>query len=1270
MQSNETMMRRLILMLQNPAGRRFTIACLLIALSRNAQAGTRTETSDALQIEYTWLRDAAFQERSQQRLLNIAQRKLDSGDYSDTFDVFHELLRQPTDSFLVPREGESVQGVRAAVTHLLESLPPAALAQWDSTCQGPARRELRQAIRDGNQNMLDDVIRRYPCSNVAADALLLRTTWLASRGELNATRTALLTLRRWHEMRILTQRQHATFQMLTTTFVEHWANHNSGDPPQHADTLSPAIRTLASNPAWVWQKSPWETAGGPNELPQFNERAVGNQFTHRPGSQSPILLKDAIIIRSPAGIARVNRDTGRQQWFLPFESVRRDSRGDETQLEQLFDFMPEEQNQLACDGETIAFLDGASEVSQRPQRPIQPHRTRQKAATRIVAIRNSEQPSLLWWSNGLSTFTSFLQSNQSEHTYTFDSSNSTAASAVGVPGSTGYQSRNTHFFQSAPVISRGRVFVTSRFDGLTYLNCLSATNGNRIWQQPLTWSGDVDGQDQPQKAVLGGIVDDVVVCLLSNGAIAGCRIADGTLVWMQSILVKSTDYEGAFALTAQAETGIVPKGSVGSKLGNHWVRAVDGNVICGRRGSSAVFCLNGQNGDLRWSTPGIIKDGIVSGQGDLGCVGIAGDNVILVGYSHCRALRLENGSQAWIRPTGDHSGRVAISGSRICVGLNADQLLVIDGVSGEQIHSQAYPTKQMGPRWAVDEKGLVDASAWQVTTRSWTLGNDVGSGQETAPPPSRLIGRPPNVAEAVLSPASLGDPEAQFDHAKQLLEQGERQQAELLLLNMGVITKAEPKLAEQRNDLLAVVRQPILMPGFEAVEPADLSDEVIFTETQGGIAGFRLREIKDLKRGSRRVQLRPSFPWWYRFPLAIDPTSRTDRISLVDVERGTEFAATDFDAVEFPGNCSRQDAWDNPGLIVIERDNFVGVASLFNTDPFGPLWLRQRPAARDGEVLALTSRRFVIADNAATTVVHPLTGELIWHRQWRASDRTRHLHGQYFKVYNTRQHVVLMSSMGTAYVVLDGNNGNIVRTANYSPGKLAKIIGEHLLIVGEDQDLTATNLITGETRRFSMTDVSDVHHARQFPEDIALVTSNSSSIILVDVASGETVSEITTESTRSNLRGPQMPLQVFRRAGLLYIAASVRDWRAQLSRPVFGEPQTGAGTLVCIDPQTGRHLWQRTAETIVIPPVYGDPCPFLVTWSTNRRPRRGLGRLNNYSAESASVTLTLLDAFTGAVVGQTSRRAIGIPLSVTHDATQRQLRISFADTAVLMNYAK
>ena len=50
------------------------------------------------------------------------------------------------------------------------------------------------------------------------------------------------------------------------------------------------------------------------------------------------------------------------------------------------------------------------------------------------------------------------------------------------------------------------------------------------------------------------------------------------------------------------------------------------------------------------------------------------------------------------------------------------------------------------------------------------------------------------------------------------------------------------------------------------------------------------------------------------------------------------------------------------------------------------------------------------------------------------------------------------------------------------------------------------------------------------------------------------------------------------------------------------EAVTGTGVLICIDPHTGREIWQRKQHATVVAPVFGDPCPFLVLWSTKYTP--------------------------------------------------------------------
>ncbi len=1228
---------------------------------------SQNDRQQSIEINHTWLRDVAFQIRPQQILLNAAQQKLEAGNYSDAFEALHELLKQPIDSAIVPNSGDSVRGMHSTIVSLLESLPPAAIAQWDATCKGPATRDLRRAVQKGSQAILEDVIRTYPYCEVAADAHLLRAAWLAGRGDNHGVRQSLSTLNRWRQKGILSQHQRTAVRSVQNAF-QH------ADAPTNDQTArySPQVQGLDEQPTWVWKMSSWDTPGGPNELPPRTAQGLGSQFTHQPGAQPPVLLKDAVIIRSPAGIARVDRESGRQQWFLPFETVMRDERNDESELERLFDFMPVEQDRLECDDETIYFLDGGAAGPVPPQGRFQPIRPPEVEATRVVAIRNNANPAVLWSSSSLTDSTNRYQAKGTGNTgpkYTFDISGAVEMPSKVISPTHESQRISVHRFHGAPVVEEGRVFVASKLDDLAYLNCLSASNGDLHWQQPLVWLRNADGDAAPDKAVVGGVINDVVVCLLASGAIIGCRVSDGTIEWMQSVLIdpEADEGTGVFALSSQADPGFVPAGGVGTSFGSLWLQIVDQRLVCGRRGSQTVFCVNGLNGHVEWTALGVASDGIVAGQLDLGCVGIVNGNVILAGYSHCRALKIDDGTQSWNLPTGDHSGRIAVSGTHLCIGLNSNRLLIVDGRSGEIEQSEYLRPDQMGHAWAIDEKGLASASAWRVESYSWKSRPSKLARPEKEPS-SRLIGRPLKVRDDLLSPGPPSESQTLLTEAEALLAEDKREHAELLLLSMTPAAD-DPDTARQREELLTLIRKPILAPGREYVSPAQNPKNVTFTESSSHIASFRLKEIHERRRRGRGNRFRSSLPYWFRHPLMVDMTAANPQVGLIEVERGIEFSSTKLESLQFPMNQSRQESWDNPGLILIQRDNFVGVSSIFRNDPFAPLWLRQRPANRQGEVLSLSSRRLLIADNQGMTALHPLTGKTLWKRTWSDDDQTFHLHGQYFKVYDAGSHIVLMSSIGTAYIVVDGQDGTILREAKYAIGKIARVVGNHLLVVDNEKNLTATNLITGDQRRLSVSNVTDVTHAERVRKNLALITSEPGTITLVDLTSDDTFSHVDTAPKRPNLRGPWMPPQILRRSGLLFVAVSMRDWRARLPKTAFKEPQTGAGSLVCLDPESGRQLWQKRCETIVVPPVYGDPCPFVVTWSIKGNSGRRRGGINSFTRPD-SIKLTILDAFTGKVVGQTYRRAIGIPLRVTHDSTERQLNFTFADAVIHMNYAE
>ena len=1316
-------------------------------------ADQQAGSAASLKIDHSILSTSVFRQRTQQRLYTAAQSHINNREYAAAFDVLQQLLKQPYDSGHIVSHSGPVHGVQSATVRLLLELPFSARRDWNQFCSGPGTVALNEALHTRSRVALNQVAVNFPCSSVAADALITETIWAMIAQEKMAARIALQQLEDWQAADILTASQTRTFRRLKEAVRSSRGMHNFTRKSPTDSSVGSSVQTAS---AWFWKDNVWKHRQGPDELPR---RGVGNHFSHRFGWQRPLLSAEHVITRTPAGIVSLDRMSGMNQWFLNCRSVvrSRDENGQGT-LGPLFDITPLADQRLETSDGVIYFVDGQPFVPIQPPNADQQRLLLRKGATHLVAMRTGLKPFILWQVGGSpatdTNVNSLLPNTPRDFEYSFELPSGRIPAFKTASHSVTDERLVGHLFLSAPKVADGRLYVTTHCDDTIWLNSLSATHGSLLWQQPLTWQEQESDDAQHNSAIVGGISDDIIVCLFANGIVAGCNPIDGRIQWLQTIVLQE-EHEAETGDFWLADSRFIPQTGAGQEFGSLWMQISAEGIICGRRGSRAISCLDPATGTIRWSTTRDVHGSTADQQYDMACIGLIDDQLITVGYGHCRAIDVSDGSQTWVRPLGNHDGRVCCDDRSVHVALNSGRLLTIDGYDGSISHSQQLQLGKSGPALATDELGIVEASAWSVRSWGWqdkpassinstdieNALNDLAvhrllSSLPHLPVPGRALGeclsqvagadlsaeqrlkfallapeladhdsllsqqfdedpnRPIHVLpgwtlpistaarmlqvnapflrlplttdEFVVNPSDLGSLDAQLAAAVELHTAGQQQQAELLLLNMDIDSNSD--LSDKHDELLRNVRGEALAPGFAATSEVG-PVETAFTVTSSSNEGFRLADIaSSFKRYRSRVP-GAVVPSWNR-SLFINVGGASSHVGLVDIDQGIETAWTPRSSLQFPANISHQDAWQTPGLVLISRANKIGVMSAFSDSPLTPLWFRTISKNAAGQVFALSSRQLVVSTNEQLQSLHPLTGELQWSHNWKQSREWQHMEGQFWKVYCSANHVILLSSLGTGYVVLKAVDGAIVYEGSRRTGQVSQVIDEYLVTKNNENRLEITHLITGKSVDFVNNDreIVAIYPAQQLGQNKAMVVTSTPGLIILDLESGQADTEIAVVEGLGDLRNGWLSPRLVRRSGLIYVALSVRNWRmAYVPEAVFDEAVTGTGVLICIDPHTGREIWQRKQHATVVAPVFGDPCPFLVLWST--RYTNGRTRIRSRSGRlKTALEITVLDAHTGELVGQTEQHLAVRPLQILHDRTNQQLRFTTEHSTIEMDY--
>lgn len=1357
---------------------------LLLAWSLMASVGHGDRNADsppAVQFDQPILMESVFRIRAQQRLLAAARTDIREGRLAAAFQQLRELLRQPYDSSLpVPPEGP-VGGIRSTVLKIIAELPPSARRSWSRFCDGQARAALQKALNARSRTALMRVAAEYPYSSAAAEALITETIWAMNAHETQSARAVLQQLQEWIPAGVLSSSQTLTVQKLEVAL--HRGDPSDDESPTDSVGLN-AARRLQPASTWTWQESLWNHGEWPDSLPRH---ASGDRFDHSSFWQLPLVTSDYVLMRTPAGVACLNRDTGTELWFLPLKSGTRGHSGNQPGEESLLDVTPAPDHRLELAGDILYFVDGKPVAPVRSKDPFQRSIVLEQGATHLTAVRAGPSPSVLWQISGFDSSTvtdpasAETDAPLADYQFRFpaDSPASQSGVARAAPSAPHSDRLQGHLFLSAPRVHAGRLYVTTHFDGVIWLNCLSATNGGLIWQQPLTWNYSGHHSVSHDAAVVGAISGDTVVCLSAGGLIAGCSTVDGRIHWLQSVRPDDADEPEPddFRFAFQADSRMIPQTGAGSSLGALWLVRSPTGVVCGRRGSPVLCSLDPSTGERQWSVSRSVQGTTASQQPDMACIGQTATQLIMMGYGHCRAIDSATGVQTWIQPLGAHSGRVCCYDSTIYAALNGGQLLTIDAATGSIRQTQPLQLGQTGPALVVNRTGVIEASSWRVRSWHWQDRTPESGSAELTQILTRLVahrlhqlGDPvtdftavpqltadecierastadlnpnqqlvfalctpdlashtrllsdayeshpnqpvellpgwsmplsgairtlnlttmfPGVAspaDDILYPERLGSFDEQLRTAQRLLDEGRRPEAELLLLNM--LLKPESAEDQTRHEHLREVRDGALASGRADVAPAG-PVTTSFRTHHSTLDGFRLQDIASSGRRSRLRSDGATVPSWNDSLFMIDPApsfytilmrrqpvhlqdtpTQTAHVAMVDLERGIKSAWAPDEQIRFPGNISFQDHWENPGLVTIRRGREIGVTSLLNDQPLQPLWLQPLDEHLSNHVIAMSSRQLLICSNSGIRSLHPLTGTMQWTHDWNHSRQMQPLAGQYLKAYCTEQYVILLPSLGTGYVVLRADDGMLLRQGARPSGKMSKLIDGYLLTSTSEQQLNISHLPDGRNVPVDLQDqrVVSFHPIGELGRRRAMIMTDTPELLIIDVSTGHIDSRIPISEGLQDVRKPSLIPKVIRRSGLLYISLGTRTWRPPyIPESVFGEPVAGHGILLCVDPASGDLLWQQDQIPAVMPPIQGDPCPFVLQWTTkynNEAPQLRLSR----RYQRTMLEIHVLDALSGKPVGTTSLPMAARPLQVTHDAGRQQLKITTDHATIVMDY--
>lgn len=701
-------------------------------------------------------------DRGTVQLLARAERLLKESDYVDGLAALQAIFDMPEDSF--PRTAESdggpVRGVKAEAARLLAEMPLAGRRAYELQFGDTARRLFDEAVTTRNTPQLEDVARRFFHTVAGCEATYLLGASHLDHGRPLAAAMCFERLRRypeasrrWGDLLTLKAAICWTCAGLLPRSRERWGDlHGSagqtdiklggrtmrlpeagsdgrawlaalagrplessalrrdgwlmfrGDPARNASTTetSPVADFRWQHATVVEEGSrdseTWEDIrrsiqafdgnvvreqGAPPNLPAAQPLAVGDMVVFRTvGTLRAVrLATGALVWQKAVPDPNLDRLMGASAIVTPNAPLYLRSSPRRLLKERLWEDVA--CGSLSSDGESVFMLERPRVLSE----PISFHprigassRETPRESNRLLALEL--QSGKLQWEVG------------------------------GPRGECELELAATYFL-GPPLPVGDRLYCLAEMGGEIRLLALRSGTGELDWSQALV-APETDLLYEARRRLAGiGVAHagGIVVCPTGVGATVAVDLSQRALRWgyrYQSNIPALLPAERAMLRMWMAQARMMGRG--GWSLTDNargWVDAVpvvgQGRIVLTPSDSDELHCLDLLDGSLIWKRP--------REQG-LYVAGIFSDNVVVVGQTGVRALRLSDGGPAWSRttPIATPSGRGFRTAERYHIPLTTGEVATINLNDGRILARSMLPST-MEPGNLVAASGTIVSQA-------------------------------------------------------------------------------------------------------------------------------------------------------------------------------------------------------------------------------------------------------------------------------------------------------------------------------------------------------------------------------------------------------------------------------------------------------------------------------------------------------------------------------------------------------------------------------
>lgn len=524
-------------------------------------------------------------------------------------------------------------------------------------------------------------------------------------------------------------------------------------------------------------------------------------------------------------------------------------------------------------------------------------------------------------------------------------------------------------------------------------------------------------------------------------------------------------------------------------------------------------------------------------------------------------------------------------------------------------------------------------------------------------------------------PDAFGDLTELIAFAERLESNKRPEAAELALLS--VFRDATRENRGALHDRIRGVRGAIFRPPAEHDEvwkefPILTEDDVSVEEALSLSGNNRISEL--IAAGRVIVDV----PGWYsRRLFAVNR-----QLFSVDMETGAVHLPSKMPApFEIPEVI---DAFETPAILPVVNSDHIGAVSLLS--PASPKllwWKRLSRGTADVsriEIGPFGSGFLVVSIADEILCLHPLTGSVLWSRRFNAGTPAGNLFQRSPRIIGDENVIGVIGA--------NRHTCEVFRTSDGAPMSSVVLdipIGQTPLISGRrvlsqiDGRLVLRDIIDGSDALQAESGISVIpgSQARLLANHRAVMMTPDLEIIVLNLQSGKTEVKCSVAELFDGTR--LAGLNAVERNGDLFIL--IKNWGNPLQNlsasSRVGEWRLDSGTLFCIDLSTKAVRWHRPAAPAVMPEIYGDPSPLLVTWSIDK-PVNSIWQLQlggqkqenvrNETVQHDSMVLQLIDGRTGRTILEKRHLSPVEPIRCVHDADKQILLLESDRSRIQIRY--